>query len=248
MVDINPQNIGNVSKDETNLIDESFYEEYVPIQKNSRLFKFLLNATKIEIKFNSLIKLVSRTSLFELGFWVFGFFLFIASSSDMWLIWLLVLHIFKGVYGILLLEAIPKTQDIIETVASKPNVEEDKIMELIQEEIKNSFSKKWTDNKGKFFCYFITTIISVFIDIIIFIVQIAAFGKDEWILMQTCMLFIMLVFIISDIIYFLWFFTIKFSLSEDIYDAVRKAIFGSVTDLKSLVLSKFKRNSNPASN
>ena len=172
MVDINPQNIGNVSKDETNLIDESFYEEYVPIQKNSRLFKFLLNATKIEIKFNSLIKLVSRTSLFELGFWVFGFFLFIASSSDMWLIWLLVLHIFKGVYGILLLEAIPKTQDIIETVASKPNVEEDKIMELIQEEIKNSFIKKWTDNKGKFFCYFITTIISVFIDIIIFIVQI----------------------------------------------------------------------------
>ena len=166
----------------------------------------------------------------------------------MWLIWLLVLHIFKGVYGILLLEAIPKTQDIIETVASKPNVEEDKIMELIQEEIKNSFIKKWTDNKGKFFCYFITTIISVFIDIIIFIVQIAAFGKDEWILMQTCMLFIMLVFIISDIIYFLWFFTIKFSLSEDIYDAVRKAIFGSVTDLKSLVLSKFKRNSNPASN
>ena len=112
----------------------------------------------------------------------------------------------------------------------------------------SSVSKKWTDNKGKFFCYFITTIISVFIDIIIFIVQIAAFGKDEWILMQTCMLFIMLVFIISDIIYFLWFFTIKFSLSEDIYDAVRKAIFGSVTDLKSLVLSKFKRNSNPASN
>lgn len=247
MVDINPQGFGNGSKDDTNLIDESFYEEYVPIQKNSRLFKFLLNATKIEILFNSLIKLISRTSLFELGFWVFGFFLFIASSSDMWLIWLLVLHIFKGVYGILLLEAIPKTQDIIETVANKPNVEEDKILELIQEEIKNSFMDKWTNNKGKFFCYCISTIISVFIDIIIFIVQIAAFGKDEWILMQTCMLFIMLVFIISDIIYFLWFFTIKFSLSEDIYDAVRKAIFGSVTDLKSLVLSKFKR-SNPVSN
>ena len=130
MVDVNPHNIDNGSKDETNLIDESFNDEYVPIQRNGKLFKFLLNATKIEIKFNSLIKLISRTSFCELGIWVFGFFLFIASSSDMWLIWLLVLHIFKGVYGILLLDSIPKTQDIIETVASKPNVEDDKIIEL----------------------------------------------------------------------------------------------------------------------
>ena len=90
--------------------------------------------------------------------------------------------------------------------------------------------------------------IFLFVDIIIFIVQIAAFGKDEWILMQTCMLFIILVFIISDVIYFLWLFTLRFSLPQEIYDPVKKAILGSVADLKALIFSKFKKQNDSVIN
>lgn len=238
-IDLNSFNTGK--KEESNLIDESYFDEYVPIQKNTRLFKFILYTTKVEIKFNSLIKLIYNTSLYELGFWFLGFLVFIASPSNMWLIWILILHIAKGVMGMLLLEIIPKTQDIIENVAKNPNFEEDKIIDMIQAQIRETFIKKWEENKKRFFVYLITTICSVIVDFIIFIVQVAAFGKDEWVLMQTCMLFIILVFIISDVVYFLWFLTLQFSLPNEIYEPVKKAIFGSVGDLKALILSKFKK-------
>ena len=39
-IDLNSFNTGK--KEESNLIDESYFDEYVPIQKNSRLFKFIL--------------------------------------------------------------------------------------------------------------------------------------------------------------------------------------------------------------
>ena len=48
---------GYNNKNEISLISESTVDEYVPIQKNSKLFKFILFTSKVEIKFNSLIRL-----------------------------------------------------------------------------------------------------------------------------------------------------------------------------------------------
>ena len=245
---IDLHSFNNGKREEANLIDESYFDEYVPIQKNSKLFKFLLYTTKVEIKFNSLVSLLYNTSLYEIGFWIFGFFVFCVKPRDLWLIWLLVIHLAKGGFGFLILNVMPKTQEIIENVANNPNCDEDKIIELIQAQIRESSIKKWADNKKKLFGYLIFTIVCVFVDIIIFIVQIAAFGKDEWILMQTCMLFIILVFIISDVIYFLWLFTLRFSLPQEIYDPVKKAILGSVADLKALIFSKFKKQNDSVIN
>ena len=64
------------NKNEISLISESTVDEYVPIQKNTKLFKFILFTSKVEIKFNSLIRLIYYTSLFELGLWFVGFLLF----------------------------------------------------------------------------------------------------------------------------------------------------------------------------
>ena len=63
-------------------------------------------------------------------------------------------------------------------------------------------------------------------------------NKDEWILRQTCILVIILVFIISDFVYFLWFFTLRFTFPKEILDPIKKAIFGSIDDLKSFAKSK----------
>lgn len=94
--------------------------------------------------------------------------------------------------------------------------------------------------------YLVSTIACLVIDLIIFIAQVSAFGKDEWLLMQTCMLFTILVFIITDVIYFLWFFTLQFTFPPEIMNPIKKAIFGSIGDLSSLVKQRIglSRNSN----
>ena len=99
---------------------------------------------------------------------------------------------------------------------------------------------KWEENRNKFLIYLVSTIACLVIDLIIFIAQVSAFGKDEWLLMQTCMLFTILVFIITDVIYFLWFFTLQFTFPPEIMNPIKKAIFGSIGDLSSLVRQKLK--------
>ena len=247
----NNGNVHPLSEDVSLISAAISQQDFEPIQKDGKLFKFILNTTKIEIKFNSLIRLIYNTSLFEISLWVLGFLLFIASPKDMYLIWILIVHIGKAIIGLHLLDKIPKTYEILENVASDPNFDESKIMDLLKIELKNSFLAKWTENKTKFLIYLISTCICLVIDFIIFIAQVSAFGKDEWLLMQTCMLFTILVFIITDVIYFLWFFTLEFTFPPEIMKPIKKAIFGSMGDLVQLVKNKVGasgRSSNAGSN
>ena len=225
--------------EDLSLISDAVSQEFSPIQKNGKLFKFILYTTKVEIKFNSLIRLIYNTSILEIALWILGFTLFVASPRDMYLIWFLIVHIAKGILGMLLLNKMPKTYEILENVAQNPNFDENKIIDLIEMEIKDSFLNKWEQNKNLFFFYFISTWVNLFIDLIIFIVQIFAFGKDEWLLMQTCMIFTILIFIITDIIYFLWYVTLQFTFPPEIMNPIKKAISGSIVELSRLAKDKF---------
>lgn len=177
------------------MLDDSMMDDYSPIQKNSRLFKFILYTSKVEIKSNSLMKMIYSTSLFELALWVVGLLLFITSPSNMYLIWVLIIHLVKAILGLILLNAMPKTYEIIENLARNPNFEEEKIMELITAQVRETFMERWTQNKNKLLWYLIANIFCLIVDIVIFIVQVVIFGRDEWFLMQTSLLFIIIVFI-----------------------------------------------------
>ena len=236
--------------EDISLISDAVNQDFRPIQKDGKLFKFILYTTKVEIKFNSLIKLIYNTSIFEITMWILGLSLFIASPKDMYLIWFLIVHIAKGILGMILLNRMPKTFEILENVAQNPNFDESKIIDLIEMEIKDSFLNKWEQNKNLFLFYLISTYVNLAIDFIIFIVQIFAFGRDEWLLMQTCMIFTILVFIITDVIYFLWFLTLQFTFPPEIMNPIKKAISGSISDLSKLAREKlnFMKNSNNNNN
>ena len=237
--------------EDISLISDAVSENFQPIQKDGKLFKFILYTTKVEIKFNSLIRLIYNTSIFEIALWILGLTLFIASPKDMYLIWFLIVHIAKGILGMILLNRMPKTYEILENVAQNPNFDESKIIDLIEMEIKDSFLNKWEQNKNLFFFYLISNYVNLVIDIIIFIAQIFAFGKDEWLLMQTCMIFTILIFIITDVIYFLWFLTLQFTFPPEIMNPIKKAISGSISDLSKLAkekLSFMRRNQTNTNN
>ena len=58
---------------------------------------------------------------------------------------------------------------------------------------------------------------------------------------SSCMYALFFIFfIIMDVIYFIWFFTLHFSLPNDIISSVRKAIIGSIDDLKIYVNNKLR--------
>ena len=235
--------------EDISLISDAVSQDFQPIQKDGKLFKFILYTTKVEIKFNSLIRLIYNTSILEIALWVLGFTLFVASPKDMYLIWILIVHIAKGILGMTLLKRMPKTYEILENVAQNPNFDESKIIDLIEMEIKDSFINKWQQNKNLFFFYLLSNYVNLAIDVIIFIAQIVAFGKDEWLLMQTCMIMTILIFIIIDVIYFLWFFTLQFTFPPEIMNPVKKAISGSIEDLTKLVKEKIKwKSSNNINN
>ncbi len=185
----------NKKDEDKRMLDDSLMDDYNPIQKNSRLFKFILYTSKIEIKSNSLIKMIYSTSLFEIALWLVGLLLFISSPGNMYLILVLCVHPFKGILGLFILGSMPKTFEIIENLAKNPNFEEDKILDMITSQIRETFLERWTQNKNKLLWYLISTIFCLVVDFVIFIVQICMFGNDDWFLMQTSLLFIIIVFI-----------------------------------------------------
>ena len=231
-----------ISEDMSLISEAVTNEDIEPIQKDGKLFKFILYTTKVEIKFNSLIKLIYNTSIMEISLWVLGFLLFISSPKDMYLIFFLLVHVGKGVVGIILLNKMPKTYEILEKVAGNPNFDEKKIIDLLKKETNDSFVEKWEENKNMFLIYMVCNIVCLVIDFIIFITQTVSFGKEEWLLMQTCMLFTIAIFIISDVIYFLWAFTLNFTFTPEIFNPIKKAVFGKMGDLQDLVRQKlFKK-------
>ena len=218
----------------------SSLSEYPPFQKDAKLFKFILLTAKVEIKFNSLIKLIYNTCLYEIIIWALTLFLYLSSPKDMYYTWILLVHIIKAILGFILLNKMPKTFDIIENVAKNPNFVEDKIIDLIKKEIKETFIIKWEENKCLYLMYLIVTIICFGIDFILCITQLINFGKNDWILEQTCMLFFLVIFLVVDVIYFIWLGTLKFSLPDDIISPARKAIIGSIDDIKIFASRKLR--------
>jgi hypothetical protein len=193
--EIDLEGLDDTKKNENKRMLSFDEDNYQPIQKNSRLFKFILYTSKIEIKSNSLMKLVYNTSLFEIFLWIIGFLMFMVVPGKLYLIWVLIGHLLKGILGLILLSHIPKTYEIIENLSKNPNFEEDKIMDLIHTQIRETFLERWTANRRKLLLYLIATIVSLVIDLIIFIVQICLFGNPNYFLMESTFLSIVFVFI-----------------------------------------------------
>jgi hypothetical protein len=240
IVDI--EGISMEKKEERNLLDDSFKDDYQPIQKNSKLFKYILYTSKIEIKSNSFIKMIYSTSIMEVALWSIGLLLFIATPKNFYMIWVLIVHLFKGILGLILLNHIPKTYEIMDALYKKENLDEENIMQSIDQIVKDTFLERWNENKTKLFIYFLFTLFCLLTDCIIFFVQLFLFGNQNYFLMEITILFIILIFFFSDIIYFLWFITLRFTFPAEMVNPIYNAITGSIIELKDMLLKYFERN------
>lgn len=182
--------------------NDNFYnfEEFVPVHKNEKLFKMILNSTKIELKLNSFISLVYISSNTEIILWLISLILFIFSPESFFLAWLLAIHIGRAIVGLVTINAIPKTYEIIERISNCQNFEESKINSIIYEEIKKSLSTDWENNKKLLLTYFIMTISASLIDFGIFIAHVVMHSNHDQIAYNSIMIIISFILLCKDLL------------------------------------------------
>ena len=166
------------------------FEEFVPVQKNEKLFKMILNSTKLELKINSFISTVYITSNTEIILWIVSLILFIFSPESFFLSWVLSIHLGRAIVGIVTINEIPKTYEIIERISNQQNYNESTINTIIYEEIKKSLSTDWENNKKLLLTYFILTISASVIDFGIFIAHLAMHSNHDEIVYNSIMILI----------------------------------------------------------
>jgi hypothetical protein len=223
------------NKQDKNLLDETCVDDYQPVQKNTKLLKLILYASKVEIKSNSFIKMVFSISLLELGLWMVSLLLFIASPKTLYLIWVLFLHVGKAVLGLILITNMPKTYEIMDELYKREDIEEERFVEILESLTNQIFMERWKENRIKLFIYFILNILCMVSDSAIFALQLILYGNLNYFLMQITLMFIIIVFFISDVIYFLWFVTIRFTFPEFMVNPIINAIIGLLKDLRSII-------------
>jgi len=175
---------------------------YRPIQHNTKLLKFILYTTKVEIKSNSFMRMIYGTSILEFLLWFVLFLLFISSPSTYYLVWVLTFHVGRGILGLVLIGNFPKTYEILDNLSKNPNFEEEKILEMVQEQLQETFSNRFAENKTKLIIYLAFSCICLIIDFIIFWVQMFM-KKENYALMQISFMFIISVFL-SKVYYLLF--------------------------------------------
>ncbi len=169
-------------------------DDYKPIQKNTKLLKFILYTTKVEIKANSFMRMIYGTSILEILLWFVGFLLFCSSPKTYYLIWVVIFHVGRGILGIILIINFPKTYEILENLSKNPNFEEYRILDMVQIQLKDTFANRFAENKTKLVTYLIFSCLCLVIDFIIFWVQM--FNNNcNYALMQVSFMFIISVFL-----------------------------------------------------
>lgn len=165
--------LDDTNKEQKNMLSfNEEEEEFSPVQKNEKLFKYILYATKLEIKSNSLINMIYQVSAADIFLWLVSLCLFVFSPETFFLCWILIIHLAKGIFGFICLHHMPKTYEVVEKVCENPEFDENKITEVFSNEMRTFFMQRFTENKNLLLTYLILTIISIVIDLISLLVHI----------------------------------------------------------------------------
>ena len=162
-----------------------------------------------------------------------GFILFVSSPKDMAYIWMHLFHIPRSIIGLLLLKRLPRSHDIVDQLQMPPgHVSLEQLQTILKDSVSQIFINYTESCRHFLVTYMSLTIVCLFIDVIDFIVQFVRFGRqgDEY--SEIMMLFLVLVFLGVDLVYFIWGFSVKSKFRPDIAQYLSKAVFGFASIMK----------------
>jgi hypothetical protein len=153
-------------------------------------------------------------SLAELGAFAFSITLFFTDPAEMAAVWFFVVHIPRGIIGLLLIKKMPVSHQMLnKTLVKEPSkaMPFSKIKEIVTT-VGGETLKEFIDQGcGKFLLiYFITTCVCFLLDIIAFFVQVSLFNAEETAAFaDTGVLVMACAFIGFDLYYIAWLFASK---------------------------------------
>lgn len=203
------------------------------------IFNFLSNVTRIEILIDKLQNHLFWVGILEYFAFIVLLILFIAKSSGLGKMWFFIFHIFRGAIGIIILCKLPKTHQVIDKFNSFETENLDEIQSILKKEYSQLLSSQQKTLKPLLISYFILTLISCIVDILLFCVISPDFGKKGDERNFFILIFAVLVFLFTDFIYFFYFSSFKNTFPPEENIAIKKALMGFFSELKQGIANGF---------
>ncbi len=166
---------------DNNIVDD---EQPQPKKKNRTLqfYKFLLYSMKVEIKMHEFMDLVRFSNQSEISLWILSFVLYVNSPEEHrnYLIWFHLIHVIRGIMGMLLMLYLPRSYNIVESMNVDNTQMETKLFnDIAREVVDREVVSKLKNMKGKLIFYFILTFINFTLDVIDFFNCLSYLGRDN---------------------------------------------------------------------
>jgi hypothetical protein len=232
---------------EDNRIPERIHNEQEIYQSNKTknqekalFFSFLVNNTKIEIHLEQLQSYLFWNAFLEYLTWIVLLALFISSPKSLALIWVLFYHNARATVGLFILRQMPKTHQVVENLRDYENNSLEDIQKSMEENYISLIHNSEHVWKPLLITYFILTVLSLIIDVIMFFVIAANFHKDISQQKVFFCLIAIIAYIICDLVYFEFMGSLRFSFSPETLIPIRRAVLGYFNNLKTGIASGFR--------
>jgi hypothetical protein len=155
-----------------------------PKKKKNRtlqFYKFLHYAIKLEIKMCELIDVIRFSNQSEISIWIVSLVLYFnaPSSYQNTFVWLHIIHLVRGIIGMIVLLKLPKSYKVVEAMNVSDNEMETKIFnDIARDVIKKEVVDKLQGMRGLLICYFVLTFVNFVFDVIDFFYSLEKINDD----------------------------------------------------------------------
>lgn len=234
---------------------EVYQKNKTTLKNKISILEFALTTTKIDLTFEALEGYLYWGGLTEFFLWFILIGLFISDVQKMKIVWFFLFHIPRGTIGLIILSSLPKTYEALTHINQIESNDLEEIKKQIIDDYVNIVLSKEKVLKPLLISYFVLTLVSVIIDILLFGVITPDFGTKNRELTFLIVFFAVICFIVQDFIFLLFFSSFKYTFPPEQNKAIRKAVMGFFTQLKVVIAVGFTniaktigRNSNPHAN
>lgn len=194
-------------------------------------------------------RMIYYNSVIEILAWLLGLLLFFAYPSGLAWIWLHIVHLPRGGYGILIvLKKSPKTYDIIQSISDfdEEEMKEQWTIEKMSYHINNNFKQHLTQELNHttsfYLIYFILSSVCTFLDFIGLLAYVILFGTSHHVYEVLVMLALWSTFIYSNFSYFLYVGTFIYRVPSKYRKDIYKAFTGRSGALIERLTQAYKRS------
>jgi hypothetical protein len=170
----------------------------------------------------------------EIFVWIISIVVHFNGTGDYPLVWLHLVHVIRGLLGIVISSKLPKSYELVEQIDVNDPVMENKIFnDVIRDTVKQNILPRLQDLKGYLLAYFALTFCNFMIDIVDFLYIISNLTSSSSRQLDT-IVFLVLVFVylVIDLSYVFWTNSLKYSYSPDMLSPINEAFSGVVQKLK----------------